>query len=114
MYVLKGSELLIVEADKDVQLRSLAAFQLPVEGVVEMRVDDWEGMIVVVLRFPTSLHVYVTKKEPTELVILEPVQQIKISSSADRIVLLNSNNELFLVTQIVKNNVAELRLVILF
>lgn len=114
VYVLKGNELLIVDVEEQVQLKSLVALQLPIEGVVEMRVGDWEGMLVVVLRFSTNLHVYVTKKERTDFVTLQPVQKIKINSSADRIVLLNSNNELFLVTQIAKNNAVELWFVINF
>lgn len=110
VYVLKGNELLAVRADERVQLSQLAVLQLPAEQVLEMSVGNWEGMVVVVLRFPTNLHVYVTKNDQNSLRTLEAVQKIKISSPADRIVLLKSENGLFLVTQIAKNNVAELRL----
>lgn len=102
--------MLTVGIDDRVQLSPPVNLQLPADQVLEMSVGDWEGMLVVVLRFPTSLHVYVTKKIQSGPRTLEAVQKIKISSSADRIVLLKSDNELFLVTQIGKNNVAELRL----
>jgi hypothetical protein len=78
------------------------------EPVLEIQVADWQNMIIVVLKMPKTLHVYLTKKDfqKEEGLTLDPVQKIDTSTTADRFALFKNGEELLLVSYVIKNEAA--------
>lgn len=109
--MLSANELLAIDVSKNNEARLFFVGTLLQmnEPAVEIQIQNWHTMIVIVLRTTTSLQVYLTKNdfytaEPTSL---EPIQKINTNlSPADRFVLFRNDDDLLLVTYDIKTETA--------
>lgn len=108
LYVLSSHELLAVDVDeqKVAQIHFVGRFKKLEEPVLEIQIEQWQNMLVVVLKMVTSLHVFLTKNDFTSVVSFEPIQKININSPSDRFVLFKNRKDLFLVTYGIKSESA--------
>lgn len=105
--MLSSDELLAVDINVKGEPRlNFIGSLMQLDGIVlEFRVEDWQSMKVIVLKFARSLHVHLTSKD-FQAKSLEPIQKISLNSPSDRFVLLNNAENLFLVTYGIKNESA--------
>lgn len=108
LYLLSVNELLAIEVDEEREPRldflgTLLQFE---EKPLDVQIENWQNMTIIVLKLPTSLHVYVTKNDQRG-VRLEPLQKISIHSSADRYILFKNKDDIFLVTYWIKEDVLD-------
>lgn len=95
----------MVNAKDEARLNFIGTL-LQLDGdVLEIWVEDWQSMKVIILKFARSLHVYLTSKD-NQVESLEPVQKLAINSPSDRFILLKNATDLFLVTYKTKNEAA--------
>lgn len=112
LYFLSLNELLAIDISekKQIRLHFVATLEQVEEKVLEMQIGTWQNIIVIVLRFSRSVHVYLTPKDFRSTANISPYQKIKTNGPGDRILLFNNNLNLFLIMQgITKANINELR-----
>lgn len=86
-----------INQNKEAQMYFIATLLQIEENVLEVQVENWQNVIVIVLRMENVLQIYLTKNDFQVAVNLEPIQRIKIGSSLDRFVLFNRKQTLSLV-----------------
>lgn len=76
------------------------------EPVLEIQIEQWQNMIVIILKMSKSLHVYLTKNDFSTVMDLDPIQKIDINSPSDRYMLFKNRKDLFMVTYGIKSEAA--------
>jgi hypothetical protein len=108
LYLLSDDELLAINVNgkRDILIQlvgTLLKFDAP---ALEIQIENWKNLVVVVLKTASSLHVYMKSNDAPSGINLEPIQKIKTISDADQFVLFQSGEELMLVTYEVKTESA--------
>jgi hypothetical protein len=73
---------------------------------LEIQIENWQNIIVIVLKTANSLHVYTRSRDFGAETDAEPIQKIKTISDADRFVLFRTGEEVMLVTYEVRTDSA--------
>lgn len=108
LYILSANELLAINVNdkKDAQLHFVGTLLQFEEPVLEIQIEDWQNMIVIILKMSNSLHVYLTKNDFRAPMKLEPIQKINTNSPSDLFALFKNRKDLFLVTYGLKSEAA--------
>lgn len=105
LYLLSEDELLAIEIQsREAHLRFVGTL-LHLDGpVLEVQVENWENVIVIVVRTAQSLQVYLTKNDFSVSVSLEAIQKINTYTQSDRFVLFGNGKELLMVTYNIRSD----------
>lgn len=74
------------------------------DPVLQIQVESWKNMIVIIVRTSSSLYVYHTEKNFAVAVDLEPIQKISTNSPTDKMVAFRNGDDLILVIYNIKKD----------
>lgn len=108
LYLLSDQELLAIHLDKkrEIQVHLIGTLQGFEGPALEIQIENWQNIIVIVLKTANSLHIYTRSRSFGTETNAEPIQKIKTISDADRFVLFKTGEEVMLVTYEVKSDSA--------
>lgn len=72
------------------------------EPILEVQIENWRNMIVIIIKMGQSLHIYLTSNDFRSAMNLEPIQKINTNTPSDHFAIFNKEEELYLVTYCTK------------
>lgn len=101
LYFLSSNELMAIDINEQRQIQTyfVATLQQVGEKVLDMQVGTWQNIIVIVLQFSKTIHVYLTPKDFRMNKSLIPYQKFNTNGPDNRFVLFSNKQRLLLVTQ---------------
>lgn len=102
--MLSVDELLAISVGvkKELQMHFVGTLMQIEEHVEEVKIENWENSLIIVVRMAKSLHVYLTGSDFRGESI-EPIQKIGVHSPSDRFVMFRKNEDVYLVKYEIKN-----------
>lgn len=98
LYLLSANELLSVEVDEanDPRLRFIGTLLKLDAAVLDVQIELWLDLMVIVVQQENSLSVYITSSD-SQGSNIDPIQTLSTNSVSDRFILSNNGKDLFLV-----------------
>lgn len=99
IYLLSVDELIAIDVSrkKELQMHFVGTFSQLTEPVEEVKIENWENSLIIVVRMSKMLHVYLAhndfRGEPINV-----IQRITLNSPSDRFVMFRRGKDVFLVT----------------